>query len=163
MKRATRQRLGLLIGVAALLGLAGWQWQHDSAAAPGALLDLDPAAISRVAVQLGHGPAEDYLRRDGHWWRADAPAVRADDGRLDELAATARAPVLAWRAAADFDPAKIGLAPPQATLRLDGRELTFGETAVTGPQRYVRVGDRVALVPERYMPRPALAQTTRAH
>jgi hypothetical protein len=157
-----RQRLGLLLGVAALLAAAGWQWRRDAAQAPGTLLELDPARVSRIALSLMNGPTEHYVRRDGHWWRSDGTPVRADDGRLGELAEIARAPVLSWRPADDFDPARIGLKPPVAALQLDGHALEFGETAVTGPQRYVQVGNRVALVPLRYTPRPAMAQTTRA-
>ena len=77
----------------------------------------------------------------------------ADDDRLRDLADIAAARVLSWRPLTDFEPAKIGLAPPQAVLTLDGQTLAFGVNAVAGPQRYVRVGERVALVSARYMPR----------
>ena len=155
MRRKSRQRLLLLLGVTALLGWALWQRGQDLRAAPGTLLALDPATITQVELRLRHGPAEHYRKHDGHWWRTDGTPARADDGRLDELTAIAQAPVLDWRVAAAFDPAKIGLAPPLAVLRLDGRTLAFGETAVTGPLRYVRVGARIARVSVRYTPRPA--------
>jgi hypothetical protein len=79
------------------------------------------------------------------------------------MADTAAAHVLSWRPASDFDLAKIGLAPPKAVLDLDGQTLEFGETSVTGPQHYVRVGQRIALVSERYMPRSPATQTTELH
>lgn len=154
MKRAGRQRLVLLAAVVALLALAAWQWRYDAGQAAGSVLTLSPERITRVALRIGDAPAMHYEKRDGHWWRIDGTPVRADDGRLAELAETAAAPVVVWRAAADFDPAKIGLAPPQAVLSLDGQTLEFGDTAVTGAQRYVRVGRRIALVPARYSPRP---------
>jgi hypothetical protein len=156
VRRAARQRLLLAGGVAALLALAFWQWRHDQARQPSQLLALDPDAVRTVELRLAGAPTEHYARRDGRWWRTDGTPAPADQGRLGELAATAQAPVLAWRPAGDFDPARIGLAPPQAVLRLDGHVLEFGETAVTGPQRYVRVdGAHVALVPLRYAPRAA--------
>lgn len=154
MKRAARQRIGVLALVLALLTLVAWQWQYDARAAPGSLLALAPASISRIALTLGNAPAMHYEKRDGHWWRVDGSAIRTDDGRLAELADTAAAPVLRWRPASDFQPAKIGLLPPQAILSLDGQTLEFGEISVTGPQRYVRVGQRIALVSARYAPRP---------
>ena len=157
MKRATRQRLWLWLGVGMLLALAGWQLQREQNNAPGSLLALDPATISRVALSLQNGPLEHYEKRAGHWWRTDGPPARADDGRLGELADTASAPVLSWRQASAFDPAKIGLQPPLAVLQLDGQQLAFGEMAVTGPLRYVRVGERIALVSLRYTPRPVHA------
>jgi hypothetical protein len=154
MRRAARQRLFLLLGVAVLVALAAWQWHRDAAAAPGVLTDLDPAAITRVALTLQGGQPEQYARRDGHWWRIDGAPARADDGRLEELTEIAAAPVASWRPLRDFDPARIGLARPVATLVLDDRTLRFGDTSATGPLRYVQAGDRVALVSVRYTPRP---------
>ena len=152
--RAIRQRVGLFVAVLALLVLAGWQWRYDARHAPGSVLALAPEHISAIALTLGDTPAMHYEKRGGHWWRVDGTPTRADDGRLAELANTAAAPVMSWRAASEFDPAKIGLAPAQAILRLDGQTLEFGETVVTGAQRYVRVGQRIALVPARFSPRP---------
>lgn len=154
MQRATRQRVSLLIGVLVLLALATWQWRHDARNAAGSLLTLAPDSITHIALTLGATPAMHYEKRDGHWWRVDGTPTAADDGRLAELANTATAPVMSWRAASEFDPAKIGLLPPQAILHLDGQTLEFGGSAVTGAQRYVRVGQRVALVPLRFSPRP---------
>ncbi|WP_199098944.1 hypothetical protein [Dyella sp. ASV21] len=163
MRRATRQRLWLLGGAVALALAAGWQWQRDRAGDPGSLLSTPPSAISAVNLRIGHAPEEHYTLRQGHWWRTDGDATRADDGRLGELTETAAAAVLSWRPASDFDPAKIGLMPPVAVLTLNGQALEFGETSVTGPQRYVRVGDRVALISLSYTPRAAAGQATQAH
>lgn len=150
MKRAARARLWLLAGVIALLALALWQRQRDTHDAPGNLLALDPATITAVTLQLGDAPAMHYAKRDGHWWRDDGR--RVDDRYLDTLTAAASAPVLQWRATADFDAAKIGLQPPHAVLSLDGQRLAFGAMSATGPQCYVQVGARVALVSLRYLP-----------
>ena len=159
MKRAAKQRLWLAGGVAILVAMAGWQWRKDSAQAPGTLLPNDPATIHDVALAIGNGPMEHFTHRDGHWWRTDGTPARADDGRLGELADTAAAAVLSWRPTTDFDPAKIGLATPVAVLTLDGQHIEFGETSVTGPQRYVRVGDRIALISVRYTPRLAASES----
>lgn len=153
MRRTTRQRAWLLVGVIALCTLALWQWQRDRADAPGSLLGLDPSAITRIRLQLGQASAREYARRDGHWWRTDgASPLRADDARLDGLAAIAAAPVEHWRPLADFDPAKIGLATPRAQLQLDGELLRFGDAAAIGHRCYVQYGNRVALVSLRYVP-----------
>ncbi len=163
MKRATRQRLLLLLAVLALSSLAGWQWQRDTRHETGDLTTLDPAGISRIVLTLPGAPPLHYEKRDGHWWRTDGPPARAVDARLNDLADTAAAPVLSWRPASDFEPAKVGLAPPRAVLQLDGQTLEFGEVSVTGPQHYVRVGQRVALVSSRYMPRSPATATTELH
>ncbi len=163
MKRHTRQRLVLLLAVLALLSLAGWQWLRDARNDTGNLTALDPAGISRIALSLPGTPTLHYEKRDGHWWRTDGAPTRAIDARLGDLADTAAAHVLSWRPARDFDPAKIGLAPPKAVLDLDGQTLEFGESSVTGPQHYVRVGRRIALVSSRYVPRSPATATTELH
>lgn len=161
MRRAARQRWIMLGLGAAALALAGAQYLHDRRAAPGSLLGIDADAITAVTLALPGHPAEQYRKHDGHWWRADGS--RADDGRLDELAGIAAAPVASWRPAADFDLAKLGLVPPLARLQLNGRTLDFGTTAVTGPLRYVRVDQRIALVPLAFSPRPATQDAERIH
>lgn len=155
MKRAPRQRLFLFLAVLGLLALAGWQWQRDADNDTGPLTSLDPAAISHITLTLpGALPLHYEKRGDGHWWRMDGtPARVSDDSRLRDITDIAAAHVLSWRQASDFDLAKIGLAPPRATLELDGQSLAFGVSAVTGPQHYVHVGKRIALVSSRYMPR----------
>lgn len=161
MRRKARQRGIVLAAALVLVALAAVQYAHDRRQATGTLLARDPATIARVTLALPGQPPENYRRHDGHWWRADGH--RADDGRLQELTGIAQAPVVSWRPAADFDAAKIGLAPPVARLKLDDQSLDFGTTAVTGPLRYVRVGARIALVPLRYTPRPAARAAERIH
>jgi hypothetical protein len=161
MRRSVRQRVLLLLVAATVLAFAAWQWRQENREAPGSLLSLEPSTISHVELRIGKAPIEHYAKRDGHWYRIDGVTVRTDDGRLDELTETAAAPVLRWRAASDFDPARIGLTPPTATLTLDGHVLDFGEISVTGPQCYVRVDGRVALVSIRYTPRAPRAEATK--
>jgi len=160
MKRASRHRLLLLVAASLLLITAGWQWQHDEAQAAGNLSKLDPANIQRIALTLPGAASLHYEKRGDHWWRTDGTPMRVNDARLNDLTDIAAAPVLSWRAASDFDPAKIGLKPPRATLVLDGQTLDFGEGSVTGPQHYVRIGQRIALISTRYMPRSPEAPIT---
>jgi hypothetical protein len=163
MKRAARRQLWLAVVVLALLAAAWWQIRNDWLAAPGTLLSIKPEAITRVDLSLGHAPAEHYVKHDEHWWRADADTtVRADDMRLGELVRIAAAPVQSWEATESYDPAKIGLAPPQARLVLDGQTLLFGGMTAIGQNGYVQVGDRIGIVSLRYMPRSAQSQTIRA-
>jgi hypothetical protein len=153
MKRAQRRWAWLAACVAVLVALAAWQWRHDRAAAPGVLLALDPAAITHIEVQVRGQPPQRFEKRAGHWWMLTPASQRADDDRLDAMTAIAAAPVVRWRAAGDFDAATIGLDPPALVLTLDGESIAYGTMAAFGPQRYVRVGQRVALIPAQYAPR----------
>ncbi len=163
MKRAAHRRLILLLAVLALLLLAGWQWQRDARNDTGNLTAIDPSGIRHISLSLPGAPTMHYEKRDGHWWRTDGTPMRASDARLSDLADTAAAHVLSWRPVRDFDLAKIGLAPAKAVLDLDGQTLEFGESVVTGPQHYVRAGERIALISVRYMPRSPATQTTELH
>lgn len=155
MRRAQRNLVVLLLGVAVLIALALWQWHGARVGAT--LLDLDPARITRVDVTRRGQPTQHYVRRAGHWYRPGATAARVDDAYLDSLVALAGTPVLQWRDAAAVDLANIGLATPLITVRLDGHALAYGALAAFGPQRFVRVGSRIAVVPASYSPRSAPA------
>lgn len=162
MKRAMRRQLWFVAAVLVLLAAAWWQLHSDRISAPGTLLSLDPDAITRVDLHVGN-TAEHYVKRDGHWWRTDQNmSARADDLRLGELVRIAAAPVQDWQPVDSYDPAKIGLSPPQATLDLDGQTLRFGGMTAIGQRGYVQVGQRVGTVSLRYMPRSAQSQTIKA-
>lgn len=160
MKRSIRRRGLFALVVLALLLAAGWQLQRDAASDDQVLTPLDPASIQRITLTLPGAQTLHYQKRGGHWWRIDGTPTPANDARLGDLTDTASAPVLVWRPVSDFDSARIGLSPPRAVLQLDGMTLAFGEASVTGPQHYVRVGQRVALISARYMPRSPATKTT---
>lgn len=151
MRRAQRHLWLLLIGVAVLASLATWQWRSDHAKTT--LLPIDPAAITRVAITWRGQPARHYVKRDGHWFAAGQPARRVDDAYPASLAALAATPVLEWRKTADMQLGKIGLSVPPVIVQLDGHRLAYGTLAAFGPQRFVRVSARVAVVPASYSPR----------
>jgi hypothetical protein len=163
MKRSTRRMLGLTLIVAALAVAAWWQVRNDQESAPGVLTSLKPDAITRVNLEIGNTATEHYVKRDHHWWRVDqAEPERADDLRLGELVNIAAAPVENWQPASTYNFAKIGLAPPQARLELDGQTILFGGMTAIGQNAYVHVGDRVGIVSLRYMPRSAQSSNIKA-
>ena len=163
MKRAVRNQLWLFVAVVVLLAAAWWQLRADQRAAPGTLLPLKPDAVTHVTLDTGRAPAERYVKRGEHWWRIDtAIETRTDDQRLEELVRIAAAPVRSWQPAAGYDLAKIGLAPAQARLELDGETLRFGTATAIGHNVYVQVGERIAIVSLRHMPRSAQSQAIQA-
>lgn len=148
----------VVIGTALLLLAAvGWQWHADEAdAREHTLTPLDPDTATHMAVSLKGLPDQQFERRNGRWVNPDAAAT--DEGRAEELASLAATPVGDWKPATDFDPAKIGLAPPIAVLTIDGTRIEFGEMTALGKQRYVRVGQRIAFVPAQALPRAPRTQ-----
>lgn len=148
MRRAQRRLGGLFAGVAVLAALAAWQWRSDRAGA--VLLDIAPAAVTHIVVTRAGQPTQRYVKRDGHWYRQ---GQRVDAAYPCALAALAATPVLQWRKVSDVDLAAIGLATPPVSVRIGGHMLAYGALAAFGPQRFVRVGGRVAVVPASYSPR----------
>jgi hypothetical protein len=157
MKRALRNRLPLLCAVIVLVALVSWFGWRDQRRAPLALTDLDPDAITRVELIVGQDTPQVFDKRDGHWWRIAPTQARGNDERVQRLANLAVTPVARWANGGEFDPAKIGLAQPSATLVLDGVRLRYGALSALDELRYVQVGDRIALVQRQYSPEITLA------
>jgi hypothetical protein len=162
MKRAAQRQLWLFAAVVALLLAAWWQIRSDKAAAPGTLLPIAPDQITRVTLTVGNASTEHYVKRGDHWY-SDSPApTRTDDKHLAELLRIASAPVQSWRPVSNYNLAKIGLAPPQAKLKLDDETADFGAMTAIGHNVYVQVGERVGIVSLRYMPRSAQSTSIQA-
>ena len=157
MKRALRNRLLLSCAVVVLAALVLWFGWRDQRRAPLAVTELDTQAISRIELTVGKGTPQAFEKRNGHWWRIAPTKARGNDERMQRLANLAATPVARWLRDAEFDPVKIGLAPPAATLVLDGVRLRYGALSALDELRYVQVGDRVALVQRQYSPEITLA------
>jgi hypothetical protein len=159
-----RGRWKTLLGSLALVALVllAWaQWRADRAAAPGTLLAIAPESVERIGIALPGQPVQHYERRDGHWWRQGAKPQRAGaNGWLDRAAAIAAAPVQRWRAVRGLDLHTLGLKPPRLTLWLNGHRLDYGTMTPFRPGRYVRVGDRIAVIPAQYTPQPQARKVT---
>ena len=152
MTRAERNRLALLCAVLALVAIVLWLGVRDYRGTPPALTALDPDAITHIEFAIAQQPAQVFEKRGGQWWRVAPSRMRGDDEHLQRLADLAATPVARWLRRGEFDPAKIGLASPSATLVLDGTKLEYGALTALDDLRYVAVGDRVALVPRQDSP-----------
>lgn len=146
-----KARLAGIACVLALVAAVAWQWHaDDDDARAHTLTGLEPDAVRHIEVNLRGTPEQRFDRQGGQWTSAGA---KADEGRAEDLASLAATPVASWRPASEFDAAKIGLSPPVAVLVLDDVRLEFGDMAALGKQRYVKVGDRIAIVPAQALPR----------
>ena len=157
MRKASRNRLALLLAVIALVALVLWFGWRDQQRAPLYLTDLDPDSIHHIELTIAQGVPQVFEKRDGHWWRTAPTAARANDEHLQRLADLAATPVARWVDGGAFDATKIGLSPPSATLKLDGIELRYGALSAMDDLRYVRNGARIALAPRQDSPEITLA------
>jgi len=150
MGRTARINLALAAVVAALAWIVYREVREEIDAREPPLAALDPASIDRVAVRCISCVTRVFARRNDRWRMLEPYALDADDGAVARLIAIGSAPVRTRRPAHEFEPHRIGLEPPQTTLELGALTLEIGLTDALRGDRYVRVGDIIAMVPDRF-------------
>jgi len=147
-----RSLLNLALALALLL-LGALVWHAQRPAPPvemPRLTTLREADITRIAVRPRDAEATQLERRDGEWRLATLFDLPADDEHVRSLLALARTRSLARYPADAIDPGEAGLATPALTVRLNDTSLQFGGTEPLHGWRYVRNGDTVHLILDRY-------------
>jgi hypothetical protein len=158
--RADRNLAGLAIVAVMLVATVLWvgrrEYLHDAPA----VTPLDPAAVTRIELDIPPIAPQVFEKRHGGWWRIKPSEARADDARVQRLANLAATPVSRWMSATGMDLSKVGLEHPSATLVVDGLRLEYGGLTAIDGLRYVKSGDKVALVPRQYSPEVMLTKGT---
>ncbi len=150
MKRRTRTVM-FLLAAAVLLGAAVLaELRRERALAYDPLTTIDVSRVRRLEVACIGCITSRYEKVDGHWHLRAPRDEPADDAAVGKLLAIANAPVRFRRPASELDRSRIGLDPPQATLKLDDATLAFGITDAIRNDRYVESDDAIALVPDRF-------------
>lgn len=139
-----------LLALVAGLALFAWYRSQEQRRDPRApLTALAPADITRVTIERS-ARAAIALERTPSGWRLIGPIKgRANGFAVDNLLRLAVAPI-ETSLAPPIDPARYGLAPPAATVRLDDVAVEFGQMHPMQNWHYVRVDDRVHLIGSRY-------------
>lgn len=121
--------------------------QENPAITPVPLADVHRIHINRPV-------REDLVltrQADGQWQLEGNPPLPADDFKVRALARLAEQKPVRSYPATDMDLAALQLDPPYATAILNDTAVEFGNLEPIDNLRYVRVGDRVHLVPDRYL------------
>ena len=150
MKRRNRTLAFLLAATVLLVAAVFAELRHERSLAFDPLTTIDVRAVQRLEVSCRGCTTRRFENVDGHWWMREPQAGPADEALVAKLLAIASAPVRFRRSAGDFEAARIGLDPAQATLVLDAVVITFGGTDAIRGDRYVAVGNNIALVPDRF-------------
>jgi hypothetical protein len=158
MTRAKRPLAILALIAVVLVAAVLWVGRRDYLRDPPALTAIDPTHVTHIALDIPPVAPQAFEKRDGGWWRVQPSSARADAARVDRLARLAATPVTRWLSVADVTPSRLGLEHPSATLTLDGVRLEYGALTALDELRYVRVGDKVALVPRQYSPEVMLTR-----
>ena len=142
-----------MLGIAGVLGwVVDWQIGKETAGFEPPLSDLVPNQVQHVSASCHGCTARRFERRDGHWWMLEPYELPADDAMVGRLIGIAASPVRSRRPFQEFDAAKIGLDPPLMHLELDDESFDIGMTDVLLGDRYIRTGNMVAMVPDRFSP-----------
>ena len=153
MRKSTRNVLLLAIAVAALGAAVYAELARERALAAQPLTALDPAGVRHVEIRCRDCQTRRF-ERDGAGWRMLEPYTQpANADSVARLLAVVRAPVRTRAKFADYDPAKLGLAPPQFTLTFDQVTIDIGGEDPIEHDRYVRLGDELLRVPDRFSAR----------
>ena len=148
-----RGRLWLNLGLALLVAvLAAVAWFQPGKTPPPPrirLTNLDPQTVRRIDFHPPRGAAF-ALVRDGEDWFIEQPRLRAQPFRVETLLELPGATSAAQFTLADNKDNAFGVDPPQARVRFDDTEIAFGLTNPVGLRRYVRVGDAVHLIDDRF-------------
>lgn len=139
--------LALAVYTGALLLLLLWP---DTGPAPGTTLTvLDAATVSRIRVERDDRLRLAFERREGVWHMIHPKTAVAATRRVAQLLAIAAAPLQQTVADAG-QAARYGLQPPAAVLQLDDQRLAFGASDPEQRLRYVRTGERIAVIDDLY-------------
>ncbi len=117
------------------------------------LTDIDPATINSLLVRCESCATRRFERTGAGWRMLEPYALPASREAVSRLLAIARAPVRTWLTASDYDPTRLGLQPAQITLQLNATRIDIGNEDPIEHDRYVRVGQRLARVPDRFSAR----------
>lgn len=140
----------LVAGIIVAL-LIGNLYQSDDANQPGyALSQVKPQVIDSIEISGTQGVIR--LERNGTQWHTVKPILwPANNIIVERIISILRARSEARLTLGDLDLVALGLMPPQTTLTLNQTRIDFGTTNNIGQRRYLRLDDKVYLVPDLYL------------
>ena len=153
MRKTTRNILLLAALVAVLAAAVYAELGHEQASARMPLTKLDPATVQKLEVRCDTCRTRRFARSADGWRMLEPYALPADADAVAHLLAIARAPVSKRLELHEYDLAKLGLSPPQFTLTFDDVVVTIGGEDSIEHDRYVRVGDELLRVADRFSAR----------
>jgi len=142
--------LWLVVALAVLVWVVWQEPGHAPKPPVVKLTDLTPAVIDKIVITKHSGTIQ-LDKQDGVWQMTQPIQVAANPVRVDSLLQMAEAESLSRFPVAGKDLNGFGLTNPTVTVRLNDRELLFGGVTPVDQRRYVRMGDTVHLIADRYL------------
>lgn len=137
-----------------MLGAAVYaELARERALAPQPLTSIDTTTAQRLEIRCASCTTRIFARHDGVWRMLEPHAAAANPEAVERLLSIARAPVRTRAPLTDYDPAKLGLSPPQIVVAIDSTRIDIGGEDPIDHDRYVRIGDELMRVPDRFSAR----------
>ena len=153
MRKSTRSLLILAVAAIAL-GVAVYvELARELRLAPQPLTALDPASVTHLEIHCRSCTTRVFDRVDGVWHMRTPHDAPANPEAVARLLAIVRANVRTRAKLADYDAAKLGLEPPQFTVVANDTRIDIGGEDPIDHDRYVRIGDELLRVPDRFSAR----------
>ena len=153
MRKRTRSILFLAFAVIVLAVAVYAELIREHAMLPAPLTTLNPATVQTVQVQCSGCRTRKFERTPSGWRMLEPYALPANADAVTRLIAVASARVRERLSLHNYDLAKLGLAPAQITLTLDATVIEVGGEDPIDHDRYVRIGDELLRVPDRFSAR----------
>ena len=153
MRKSTRNTLLLALAVGVLGGAVYAELQRERGLGPQPLTLLDPASVRRIEIRCRDCRTRRFEHDAAGWRMLEPYAQPANTESVERLLAVLRAPVRTRAKLADYDAAKLGLAPAQFTLQYDDVAIDIGNEDPIEHDRYVRLRDELLRVPDRFSAR----------
>ncbi len=153
MRKTTRSIFFLALAVVVLGAAVYAELVRERDLAPQPVTALDPARVTRLEIRCQSCTARVFERVDGSWRMRKPYAAAANPEAVARLLAVVNAPVRTRATMAGYVAAKLGLDPPQITVVADATRIDIGGEDPIDHDRYVRVGDQLLRVPDRFSAR----------
>lgn len=114
------------------------------------LSTLAAEGIDRMRIEVAGQPAIVLARQADAWRMLEPLDMPANPVRAEALTTLARAPVVRSYDLQQVAPASVGLEPPRVRLHLGTLRLDIGQRHPVDDLRFVRVGDRIHLLLDRF-------------
>ncbi|HET8942637.1 MAG TPA: DUF4340 domain-containing protein [Rudaea sp.] len=154
MRRADRNLIFLAIAAVALAAGVCAQIHHErELLRTRRLTEINPATVQQVTVSCATCATRHFQRSADGWNMLKPFALPASTDAVARLIRVAQSPVHEWLSMKEYDLSRLGLDPAQITLTLDDTIIDVGNEDPIDHDRYMRVGNKLARVPDRFSAR----------
>ncbi|MFO8025117.1 DUF4340 domain-containing protein [Thiohalophilus sp.] len=141
--------LALLVTVIVLVLLVSYTPDEDETPVTSQLTNLMPDNVNRIRLQREAQEPVTVYKEQGTWYMQQPYQLAANDYRVQALLRLLQTEYDTAHRLDELEPARYGLEQPRASLTYnDSLVIEFGDSEPLSKQRYVRIDNRLYLLPD---------------